>query len=358
MRYVYGKMGNDWQVTILATDTQESEALRQDAKSIGAELIFSHPSSARFVLKITKTLAERRHDLIQSQGVISAAAVSVANIPFRKPHVLTVHGILEECLLQGVKGRVKRTISNVAIRSVDVIYAVSEDILEHIRSEVPGLSNSHVPKVAILNGIESELFLTNGTQPGALRARHGLSEHQFLFGFLGRFMPQKGFDKVIEALAVLEKEGGSSDCDYHLIAVGSGDYRNWYQKMAEEHGVTNRILFVPFQRDVAEIFHDLDAVIMPSRWEACGLLAMEALASGVPLITSDCIGLREVVQNTPAFVVPDGKPEGLAKAMKGLLVTKGREPFQAFRAEAARRFDVRNTAEKVKHLFEGIIHRS
>lgn len=352
MRYVYGHLGPDWKVTILAADVQEREALREDAAVLGAELILAPASSLGFFRAILSTLRQRRHDLIQSHGFISSTAACVANIPFRIPHVLTVHGILEERLLQGVKGRIKRAVTNRVIRSVDAVYGVSEDILEHLRQEVPGLAGSKVRQVAILNGIEPDVFFDPG-QPGAFRKRNGLSHRLFLFGFLGRFMPQKGFDKIIEALVMLEKNGIPQD--YRLVAVGSGDCKIRYEGMAREKGVQHRIVFLPFQQNVAEIYRDLDALVMPSRWEACGLLAMEALASGLPLIASDCIGLREVLRDTPAIVVPGGDPEGLARAMEGFLGRDYRPAFTAFRQEAAERFDVRRTAKKVVELFDCMI---
>ncbi|EPR30577.1 glycosyl transferase group 1 [Alkalidesulfovibrio alkalitolerans DSM 16529] len=356
MRYVYGRLGGDWRVTILAADTQESAALREDAAALGAELILSRPTAASFVSRIARTLAERRHDLIQSQGFISAIAACLANVPFKKPHVLTVHGVLEERFLRGVRGRLKRLATNTAIRSVDTVYGVGQDILDHLREEVPGLAGSRARQVAILNGIEPEMFLDPGN-PGAFRARNDLSPDVFLFGFLGRFMPQKGFNKIIAALAKLSADGAAKR-DYRLVAVGSGDYLDWYRKTAHEQGVAERIVFLPFQRDVAEVYRDLDAVVMPSNWEACPLQPMEALVSGVPLIVSDCIGLREVVRDTPAIVVPGGEPEGLARAMDELLSGHGSEAFADFRHEAARRFDVGRTAESVKRLFDDMAGRA
>jgi glycosyltransferase involved in cell wall biosynthesis len=354
MRYVYGHLGRDWRVTILAADVQEREALREDAAMIGAELILAPASSLGFFRAILRILCQRRHDLIQSQGFISAISAGAANIPFGVPHVLTVHGILEERLLQGVKGRIKRAVTNRVIRSVDAVYGVSEDILEHLRQEVPGLVGSKARQVAILNGIELDVFLQPG-QPGAFRKRNGMSDSLFLFGYLGRFMPQKGFDKIIHALAMLERKGISGD--YRLLAVGSGDYRSQYERMVREMGVGHRIVFLPFQQNVAEIYRDLDVVLMPSNWEACPLQPMEALVSGVPIITSDCIGLREVVQDTPAIVVPGGDPDGLARAMEDLLRRNHRPVFTAFRQEAAQRFDVRCTARKVSELFESMLQQ-
>lgn len=352
MRYVYSHLGPEWRVTILAADIQESAALREDAIALGAELVLAPATPAGFFASVVRQLMRLHPHVIQSQGFISAITVCLANLPFRKPHVLTVHGVIEDRLLHGCRGKIKRMITNQAIRSVDVIYAVSEDILSHVRQQVPGLHGAKPRQVAILNGIEPDLFLAPGV-PGAFRQRHGLPAECFLFGFLGRFMPQKGFDKIVEAMAKLE--GRNLSLDYRLVAVGSGDYRAEYERMVQEKGLSHRIHFLPFQRDVAEVYRDLDAVVMPSTWEACPLQPMEALVSGVPLIASDCIGLREVVRNTPARVVPDGDPNGLAAAMEEALLGELRPVFEAFRTKAAQRFDVQRSSHAVNCVFSDLL---
>lgn len=354
MRYVYKHFGPDWEITILAADVQESAALQEDAKLVGAELILAPASPLGFFWAVFRTLANGRHDIIQSQGFISAITSCFANIIFRKPHVLTVHGVLEDRLLQGLKGRLKRFVTNWAICSVDVVYAVSEDILAHIRQQVPCLVRSKAIQVAIFNGIEPEMF-ADPRKPGEFRRKHGLETELFLFGFLGRFMPQKGLDKIIEALARLEKV--ALHRDYRLVAVGSGDYKAQYETLAKEKGVAHRIVFLPFQHDVAGVYRDLDAVVMPSNWEACPLQPMEALVSGVPIITSDCIGLREVVRDTPAIVVLNGNPEDLAVAMDNLMRFDQGDVFERFRKTAALRFDVRVTVANVKKIFTQTLHK-
>lgn len=354
MRYVYQHLGPDWKITILAADVQESAALQEDAKLVGAELILAPASSLGFLWTVFRTLAQDRHDIIQSQGFISAFTTCLANLFFRKPHVLTVHGVLEDRLLQGFKGRLKRLVTNWAICSVDVVYAVSEDILAHVREQVPCLARSKAKQVAILNGIEPQMF-SGPRKTGEFRRRHGLEDELFLFGFLGRFMPQKGFDKIIEALALLEKKSLSRN--YRLVAVGSGDYKAQYEALAKEKGVVHHIVFLAFQHDVAGVYQDLDAVVMPSNWEACPLQPMEAMVSGVPIITSDCIGLREVVRDTPAIVVLNGNPEDLAVAMDNLMRFDQGDVFERFRKTAALRFDVRVTVANVKKIFTQTLHK-
>ncbi|MFV0422317.1 glycosyltransferase family 4 protein [Oleidesulfovibrio sp.] len=362
MRYVYGHMSDAWRVTILAVDTQESEALKHDAQAMGAELIFCghgchHAKGHLPLLQATwKLLAQRRFDLVQSQGFTAATMVGAANMFFRVPHVLTVHGVLEERLLTGWKGQIKRTIANRTILGADMVYGVGRDILEHLHEQVPGFDPDGPKATVIPNGIETSLYTVTDAVKGAFRKKAGLATGQFVFGSLGRFMQQKGLDCLIEAVATLDAMRGGADA-YSVVAVGSGDYQHMYQELANQKGVAHRFVFMPFQADAAEIYCDLDAVVMPSRWEAWALVPMEAMCSGVPLIASDCMGLREATADTPSLQFPTNDVEALANAMAALLDDDGsiRKSFSDFRPEAVRRFDVQQTARCVEELFDGML---
>ena len=97
----------------------------------------------------------------------------------------------------------------------------------------------------------------------------------------------------------------------------------------------------------------VDVVVMPSRWEACPLLPMEAFVAGVPLLATDCIGLKEVTKDTPVLRFSVDDSGSLVAAIKLLqkdcdsLNSKAR----AFRKIAAERFDVRSTSSSLKKLF-------
>jgi glycosyltransferase involved in cell wall biosynthesis len=107
---------------------------------------------------------------------------------------------------------------------------------------------------------------------------------------------------------------------------------------------------------VAEFMVDVDAVVMPSLWEAAPLLAMEALTAGCPLVASDGIGLREVVGDAPAIVVQPGDARALTDAMslvindQQLLEQRARD----YAAVAASRFDSRRTASALHSVFTEI----
>lgn len=353
MKYVYRHLDRSWRLTILASSTQENESLRADARELGAELVLAEGGQARLCREALRLIGSRRFDLVQSHGFISAVHVALAGLRRRVPHVLTVHGVLEDRLLRGLRGRIKRAVTHWAVLRSDVVYAVGRDILEHLAEEMPSFSGYAGRRAVIPNGIDVDSFRNHAGDRGGFRREVGAGEDTFLFGFLGRFMPQKGLDLLIEAAAALEAGVGAGR-DWRMALVGSGDYRRTYEWTIHQRGLDRRFIFAPFRSDVAAVYRDLDAVVMPSRWEACPLQPMEALVSGVPLVASDCIGLREVIEDTPALVFRNGDARGLAAALRRVLDGGEAGRFREFRDRAAERFDVRRTAVRVRELFDEV----
>ncbi len=97
----------------------------------------------------------------------------------------------------------------------------------------------------------------------------------------------------------------------------------------------------------------MDMVVMPSRWEACGLLGMEVLAAGVPLISTDCIGLREVVAGSPARIFSPGGDVGggLAELITEEIHKPTKEAFIRYQPEAVDRFAITRPADSLRTLY-------
>ncbi|WP_165856072.1 glycosyltransferase [Marinobacter sp. JSM 1782161] len=109
-------------------------------------------------------------------------------------------------------------------------------------------------------------------------------------------------------------------------------------------------------RDMAAALKGVDVVAMPSRWEACGLLAMEALAAGVPIIGSDCVGLREVLRDSPALVCRAGDAESLKNALVDQFRQAGEKKlqFSDYQAQAVEKFSVKRPAASFRRLYEDL----
>jgi len=94
----------------------------------------------------------------------------------------------------------------------------------------------------------------------------------------------------------------------------------------------------------------LDVVVMPSLSEACPLLAMEAMVVGVPVIGSNCIGLREVLSHTPSVMVPPEDSLALAKALIKEIRYPSKPKAKAFSKEAESIFNVKRQSAKLEKV--------
>lgn len=343
MRYMFLLL-TSYKLTILAASTHEDLALENDTVEYGADLKLAHASGiGSFVLEVYMALYKNKYDLILSQGFISAVAVYLANLFFKIPHVLTIHGIVEPKCLSGRFGFLKKSLLRVVLSRVTVLYAVSNDILTHIFDQFPELKQKGPRSIVIPNGIDPGEFKRSPDTLSDLRAKLGIDDATFLFGFFGRFMPQKGFDLLIEAANVLQhREMGRP---FAIVAVGSGDYIVEYRTQIAKMGLEDFFYFVPFQPQVQDLYQQIDGMVMPSRWEACPLLAMEALCMGTPLIASDCLGLRETVADTPTKMFMSESVNDLVECMFASIQDPQTAVFRCFAPVACERYDVAKSAK-------------
>jgi glycosyltransferase involved in cell wall biosynthesis len=105
-----------------------------------------------------------------------------------------------------------------------------------------------------------------------------------IFGAIGRLDEQKGFDTLIAAFC------RCTNPDIRLHIYGEGDQEVTLRNLASGD---DRVIFKGFVEDPADAYAQVDAVVMPSRWEAFGLVAIEALSSGRQLICADLDGLKD-----------------------------------------------------------------
>jgi glycosyltransferase involved in cell wall biosynthesis len=355
LKYNYQLFPKDeFDITLLANPSIEKESVKKDMDIADVKVIWAQPLLGRNVLswRTFTTLLKDRFDLIHSQGFISAFHVAMVNWLFRKPHVLTIHGILEDKYFSGGLGRLKRRALGFAFRNVTVFHGVGHDILEHFGNGFPRLRRGKARWIAITNGIKSERFVDEIPDTAVnLRAQHNLKVDTTVFGFFGRFMPQKGFNYIIDAVRLLHGQM-SVPSDFVVLAVGSGDYEKEYKDDVRQTGLSDRFRFMSFTPAVYEIMKGCDAVLMPSVWEAYPILSSEVLCSGIPLIASDCIGLREATKDTPTITIPAHNVEALAEAMASIIQQPQiKDRFKTYQMEAARKFDVSNFAAQLVELF-------
>jgi glycosyltransferase involved in cell wall biosynthesis len=142
-----------------------------------------------------------------------------------------------------------------------------------------------------------------------------IREKEFKVCAIGRLSSEKGFDVLIEALSILQKEGVYGQCDI----FGEGPEENTLVTLAEQRGLANRICFRHSVSDVRQLLPGYDAVVIPSRSESFGLVALEAYDASVPLVASNIPGLRATVADgRSAILFESGSGASLATALRTL----------------------------------------
>lgn len=179
-------------------------------------------------------------------------------------------------------------------------------------------------------------------QPGS--ASTGESR-QFLA--VGRFTPlHKGFDLLIEAFARVAK----SQPDWTLHIVGEGPEEGLYREMIARHGLQERILLHPFTHDIQRHYSEAQVYVLSSRWEGFGLVLVEAMAHGVPVVCSDLPVCQELLGSS-ALYFHSGDVGDLARQLQA--ATRLDWPARSAEAKTvAARFGLPTVAQEWRHLLQ------
>ena len=111
---------------------------------------------------------------------------------------------------------------------------------------------------------------------------------------VGRFSHQaKGFDILIKAFALFAK----NNQDWKLSIVGDGPEKNYYYSLIEKYELTSRITLHPFTKKVEDYFKKAGVYVLSSRWEGFGLVLLEAMSYGLPIISSNIPVAEELLKD-------------------------------------------------------------
>lgn len=351
-RYFYRNFDSrKYAFTLIAPDLAETKVLLNDLSRLDVRYIQTRKdiSSKIFFKEVNKIILTEKFDLIHSHGFTSGVA-SVAGSVLRKiPHILTLHETLDAQRFDRPWGGINKIILGIALSLVNRIHCVSYDARDNLLSYLSLLIFFKEKLTVIPLGVEVDRF--KNAEKINLRLSLGLPEESFLIGFLGRYMPEKGFRYLVDALEkIIEREVDIKRKPIILSFNEEDGFIREEKDNIELKGLKDRVLFLPFVENVAPILKSLDVVVMPSLREACPLLPMEVMIAGTPFIGTNCIGLREILKNTPAAVVPPKNSLALSDALIHEMQTPTTSIAQEFVSEAAVRFEVRDRARDLEIL--------
>jgi phosphatidyl-myo-inositol dimannoside synthase len=286
-----------------------------------AERPFDAPAKVRYdlaatdgvvafvVRTLTQALFGGRFDLVLCAHVNLTPIAIVASRIACAPMVVVVHG-------KDAWDPPLNRLAVFAMKSADLILSVSQLTVDRMRAWLPG---PRPAAVVVPNAVRLERFGIGEKAPDLL-TRYGLQGKRVIMT-LGRMAANeraKGFDQVIELMQRLRAR-----CpELIYMCAGDGDDRPRLEAKARELGCADAVVFtgrIPEERK-ADYFRLADAYVMASRWEGFGIVVIEALACGVPVVGSTADATQEaLLHGELGQAVDPDDPEALMSAILNAL---------------------------------------
>jgi glycosyltransferase involved in cell wall biosynthesis len=209
----------------------------------------------------------------------------------------------------------------------------------------------------IPNCIPTDCYACPQTPRREWRAREGFGDENVLFVCVARFAPQKNHALLLKAFA----QGPASDPNAHLVLVGEGSLRQQLEEQARNLGLAGQAHFLGLRADIPDVLGAMDVFVLSSDYEGNPLSVMEAMASGLPIVSTAAGGVPDLFESgKEGLIVQPGDVQGLSSSMISLL--RNREARQSMGMAATRRakenFDVSTMVQAYEELYEKLIeHR-
>lgn len=301
----------------------------------------------RMYRRLYPVLRDCRPDIVHTHLHVLRYALPFLLLLKRASLLHTVHNLAE----REIEPRA-RWIQRYALKHGVVPVAVAKEVALSLE-RLYGIPPCRV----IPNGIPTTQYASRQVSRKDWRAKVGFGDEDILFVCVGRFAPQKNHCLLLRAFA----KGPAFDPKARLVLVGEGVLREKLEQQAKELGVAQQVHFLEVRADIPELLGAMDVFVLSSDYEGNPLSVMEAMAAGLPIVSTAAGGVPDLFENgREGFLVLPGDVRGLAGAMVFLL--RDGEARRSLGMAAARRarenFDVSEMVHAYEEVYEDLIART
>jgi glycosyltransferase involved in cell wall biosynthesis len=225
-------------------------------------------------------------------------------------------------------------------------------VADEVRASIQQLYGYPDPPL-IPNGIPTDEYAPDPDRRVQWRQAHGIEPYATVLVHVGRFAPPKNHALLIEAFAQVR-----SDAPLYLLLVGGGELENAVREQVAALGLQERVRFLGVRADVADILRASDVFVLSSRVEGNPMSVMEAMAAGLPVVSTAVGGVPELVrEGETGLLVPPNDAGALARALQALMDNPARRQAMgaAARQHAVAHFDIRHTVRGYEQLYESLL---
>jgi glycosyltransferase involved in cell wall biosynthesis len=287
----------------------------------------NYPSA---IMRLARFMRKRGFDIVQVHSfegsVVGLFAAFLARVPVRifsghHSHEVPLYASRKLMLADGFLS--KRLATHVVAWSANM-----RDIF---------VNSFHVPdkRVAVIHhGMDLDAWAQQGEAENNLRTELGLSD-KIVFGTVGRLFWVKDFERLVNVFAEIARDRD----DLAMLIVGEGEDRKKLEGLITSSGVTGKIFLTGKRDDIASVMNTFDVYVHTALAESFGLVLIEALALGKPIVSSR-VGIAEeiITEGENGYLFEPGDTAGLSQALDRAVASRSRfdEMGNSGKAKAAR----------------------
>ncbi|MEB0329406.1 glycosyltransferase [Lacticaseibacillus paracasei] len=286
-------------------------------------------------------LGQSKFELIHCQSPLGGVFGRILGHKFNIPVIYTAHGFH---FYKG--GPLKNWLIYYPVEWALARYTDNLITINHeddkIASKFPCRNHTYIPGV----GVDTEK-LNNLKKDVSMRKLVGIPQKSFVIVSVGELSENKNPDIVIRALANLR------DKDIYYVAVGKGPRRAFLEQLAINEGVADRVVFPGYSENPEFYYRIADISAFPSRREGLGLAGIEAMATGLPLLTTNAGGIADYsVDGETGFVI---KPDDVNLFSDRIRLLKEnsevRERISTFNKQKSREFSIKKVNKIMNRVY-------
>lgn len=261
----------------------------------------------KLLMQVIKSAIIEKPDIIHAHYIFPTGFMAwLAKLVTKKPLIITAHG---SDVQLGLRGGIWHSLVKFTLNKADFIIAVSNDLKNKIENEFLISSD----KLSIIDcGVNTDVFCP--TDKKTAKEKLGIPLEGSTILFVGNLIEIKGVNFLIEALNEIYKEE-----KINCIVIGDGPQKDKLKEQVRGLSLKDNVIFEGY-KDYKELpiwYSAADIFVLPSLREGFGLVALEAMACGTPVVVSNVGGLPEfVTENYNGWLIEPGNVHELVKKLK------------------------------------------
>jgi len=240
------------------------------------------------------------------------------------------------------------------LRPEPVVIAISDMIANDIEKY---FSFSRDRIETVYNGVDTSKYNTGfrSSLRGPLRQKMGIKEDGVVFLFVSYDLKKKGIEPLVEASALLKESHGEG---FRVVILGGEPYPS-LSKRVSQLGMEKNIIFAGKSRSIEEYYANSDVLVLPTYYDACSLVVIEAMASGLPSITTIYNGASGIInEGKDGFVISHPpRAEELAEKMKLIMNIGKREEMSSNARNTGAKYSTAWNHRKMLRMFDAVVNK-